>query len=156
MITLSPLPADRLSDAAHLEVPPDQQQFVGTLDKLLGDLSSDVGLHAIRADGRVIGLFKTDLAYAERHAFAHPAEPGLRGMLIGGQYQGLGYGKAAMAALPAYLRKALPAAASIALTVNCRNPAARHIYLAGGWVDTGEIYHGGAAGPQHILRLPLM
>lgn len=41
------------------------------------------------------------------------------------------------------------------LTVNARNPAARAVYLAGGFADTGELYLGGPAGPQHVMRLPL-
>lgn len=40
-------------------------------------------------------------------------------------------------------------------TVNTVNPAARKAYLAGGFVDTGEVYLGGGFGPQHNMRLPL-
>ncbi|UXU74445.1 MULTISPECIES: hypothetical protein [unclassified Paracoccus (in: a-proteobacteria)] len=41
------------------------------------------------------------------------------------------------------------------LTVNQVNPGARAVYLAAGFVDGGEMYHGGRIGPQHILRLSL-
>ncbi len=108
-----------------------------------------------RDGGEVVGFFKTDRDYAKRHDFAPPGIPGLRGMLIGAQYQGKGYGRAVMAALPAYLAGVFPGKSAILLTVNCTNPLARHVYLAGGWRDTGALYQGGRTGPQHILQLDL-
>lgn len=69
--------------------------------------------------------------------------------------QGRGLGKALFAALPRYLSQRYPDRAECWLTVNCRNPRARHVYLTGGWEDTGALYLDGGAGPQHIMRLRL-
>lgn len=98
-------------------------------------------------------FFKIDRGMG-RNDFARAGELGLRGLLVGAQYQGLGYGTAAFAALPAYLAERYDSV-SVVLTVNCRNTLAHHVYVRGGWIDEGELYLGGRAGPQHVLRLPL-
>ncbi len=41
------------------------------------------------------------------------------------------------------------------LTVNVRNQVARRLYLRHGFSDSGQLYLGGNAGPQHVLRLDL-
>ena len=61
--------------------------------------------------------------------------------------------RSARIALPDVVRRDFPDARSLVLTVNVRNPAARAVYLGGGFVDGGEQYLGGSAGPQHVLRL---
>ena len=38
---------------------------------------------------------------------------------------------------------------------NLRNTAAIRAYIKAGIEDTGDIYSGGIAGPQHIMRLQL-
>ena len=155
MIILAPLPRDRVGDVLHLELAKNQRAFVHPIADMVREDTPGVAFHVIRAEDEAVGFFKTDLEYADRHDFAAPGEPGIRGMLIGAQYQGRGYGKTTMAVLPGYLRRALPGAQSVLLTVNCHNPAARHVYLSGGWLDTGAFDDGGNSGPQHILRLPL-
>ncbi|MEI2807887.1 GNAT family N-acetyltransferase [Albidovulum sp.] len=155
MIALAPLPRGRVGEVLHLELAPDQRDFVHPIAEMVREDTAGVAFHIIRAGAVAVGFFKTDRFYAERHPFARPGEPGLRSMLIGAQYQGCGHGKAAMAVLPAYLRKALPGARSAVLTVNLRNGAARHVYLAGGWEDTGTLHAGGNSGPQTVLRLAL-
>ena len=35
------------------------------------------------------------------------------------------------------------------------DPAARAVYVRGGFVDAGELHLGGSMGPQHVLRLHL-
>lgn len=156
MIALAPLPHDRVADVLHLLVGAGQDIFVHPIAEMVTDRVPGVAFHAARRDGgEVVGFFKTDRDYAERHDFAPPGIPGLRGMLIGAQYQGKGYGRAVMAALPAYLAGVFPGKSAILLTVNCTNPLTRHVYLAGGWRDTGALYQGGRTGPQHILQLDL-
>jgi hypothetical protein len=54
-------------------------------------------------------------------------------------------------ALPNYLSEAYPNHLNIFLTVNCQNSTAKDLYLKGGFEDTNNLYHGGAAGPQHIM-----
>ena len=60
-----------------------------------------------------------------------------------------------MAALPGLVTRELPGARTVVLTVNVRNQVARQLYLRHGFTDTGELYLGGSAGPQHVLRLVL-
>jgi RimJ/RimL family protein N-acetyltransferase len=155
MITLAPLPRDRVGEVLHLELGSDQRDFVHPIAEMVREDTAGVAFHVIRAGAEAVGFFKTDRFYAGRHDFAGPGEPGLRGMLIGAQYQGRGHGRAAMAALPDYLRGALPGARSVVLTVNLRNGAAQRLYLAGGWQDSGTLYLGGNSGPQTVLRLAL-
>ncbi len=155
MITLAPLPRDRVGEVLHLELAADQHDFVHPIAEMVRENVPGVEFHVIRAGAEAVGFFKTDRFHAVRPDFALPGEPGLRGMLIGAQYQGRGHGKAAMAALPAYLRTALPGARSVVLTVNLRNGAARHVYLSGGWQDTAALHAGGDSGPQTVLRLAL-
>jgi hypothetical protein len=35
--------------------------------------------------------------------------------------------------------------------VNSRNTVGLALYHRAGFVDTGELYHGGRSGPQHLL-----
>ncbi|GGY35516.1 hypothetical protein GCM10008098_30830 [Rhodanobacter panaciterrae] len=39
----------------------------------------------------------------------------------------------------------------LVLTVNHNNHAALRLYLRAGFHDSGELYHGGRSGPQHLL-----
>ena len=39
----------------------------------------------------------------------------------------------------------------LVLTVNRNNHAALHLYRRAGFHDSGELYHGGRSGPQHLL-----
>ena len=41
----------------------------------------------------------------------------------------------------------------IVLSVNVRNPVAIRTYARAGFADTGELYLGGTAGPQHVFEL---
>lgn len=150
----------RYSSADHtavqsLAVNPDQVQYVGGIDELFESVPPTWHFHVVEHEGDIVGFFNIDTAYAENYDFAEPNELGLRAFFIDASTQGRGYGKAAAAALQPYLVQAYPKHASIALTVNCRNQAAYHCYLAGGFSDTGSLYHGGKAGPQHIMRMPL-
>ena len=155
MIAIAPLPADQTQDVLHLELQAWQQGFVHPISQMVQEINADVDFHIIRKHDQVVGFFKTDRAYDQAHEFAKTGELGLRGFLIGAQFQKQGIGRATMAALPRYLRKIYPDQPTVVLTVNCKNPAALRAYLGGGFRDEGEIYHGGNAGAQHILRLAL-
>jgi RimJ/RimL family protein N-acetyltransferase len=77
----------------------------------------------------------------------------LRGFLVDAAAQGRGVATRAVAALPEVVRHDFPAAQTVVLTVNVRNPVARAVYLRGGFLDAGGLHLGGSAGPQHVLRL---
>lgn len=153
LLPLGPYDANRV---AHIRVAPEQVKFSGTPSDAFATAEPGVDLHAIALDGGpLVGFFKIDTAYTTRMGFAAPGELGLRGFLIDRESQGQGLATAATRALPAYLAERYPDAPAIMLTVNCANPAAIACYLKGGFADTGQIYAGGGAGPQHVMRMVL-
>lgn len=155
MIAISDLPRDRVQEVTHLALGPGQAEFVGTIGEMVADPLPDRDFHLVRKAGEVVGFFKIDRDYAPTHPFAEPCAWGLRGLLIGAQYQGRGLGRALLAALPGYLALRYPGQGLYYLTVNCRNTLAYEAYLNAGWRDAGGLYHGGRSGPQNILRLEI-
>lgn len=153
MIQIADLPRDRVDEVLHLALGPGQADFVGSIGDMVKDPLPARDFHVVRDGSEVVGFFKIDRDYAPSHDFAEPHGWGLRGLLIGAQYQGRGLGRALLAALPAYLRMRYPGRTLYYLTVNCRNARAYKAYLAGGWTDAGRLYLKGRAGPQNILRL---
>ena len=139
----------------HLAVVPEQNAFVSTMAELYEVAAPEFHFHAILDRADVVGFFNLDVSYGDRREFAEPGELGLRSFFIDSRQQGKGYGKAACQALGGYLKRHYPDYPSIVLTVNCRNPGAYRIYQAAGFEDTGKLFHGGEAGPQHIMRMPL-
>lgn len=154
MIALTALPRDRAGRARHLRVDPAQEPFCGSIDSHLSADEPSCDWHVVEEDGSVLGFFKIDRDYVAHMPLARPGELGLRGVMIDRAHQGRGAGRAAMAALPAYLRRAYPVAPACLLTVNTTNPRARAVYLAAGFRDTG-LCHPGRIGPQNVLRLDL-
>ncbi|MDQ0455195.1 GNAT family N-acetyltransferase [Rhizobium paknamense] len=158
---LAPLSRHDRFRVEHLQLPPQQQMFAGTIEAAFASDEADVDFHMGLAGDEPVCFFKIDRGYAERLADFDlatagfvPGDLGLRAMIVGSQYQGKGYGKAAMAALPDHLRQHYPAHNAF-LTVNLRNPVAIGVYKKGGWEDTGQHYLGGKVGPQHLFRLRL-
>ena len=138
-----------------LAVSSEQVKFVGTIEELLSDKEQSWNYHVITDIDKIVGFFNIDTAYSHRYPFTVQGELGLRAFFIDSNSQGKGYGKAAVLALRDFLQESFPGRPSIALTVNCKNPGAYRCYLSGGFVDNGELYHGGKAGPQHIMRMDL-
>lgn len=153
LLPLGPYDANRV---AHIRVAPEQVKFSGQPADAFAKGEAGVDLHAIALeDGPLVGFFKIDTAYATRMGFAARGELGLRGFLIDRDRQGQGLATTATWALPAYLAHRYPGAPALVLTVNCANPAAIASYLKGGFTDTGQLYAGGGAGPQHVMRMGL-
>lgn len=145
----------------HLTLPPEQQVFAGAIATAVTDDDPAVDFHIGVVEQEPVAFFKIDRDHRRKISAApleacgyQPGDLGLRAMIVGQQFQGRGYGKAVMAQLKPYLR-GLYSAQHVFLTVNCSNPAAIHLYRNGGWEDTGQLYLGGRAGPQHIFRLTL-
>lgn len=155
MIQIGDLPRDRVDEVGHLTLGPGQERFVATIGEMVTDPLPTRDFHIVRMQGEGVGFFKIDRNYAPTHDFAEAQGWGLRGVLVGAQYQGRGLGRALLAALPGYLAARYPGQRLYYLTVNCRNTVARDAYVKAGWHDTGGLYHGGQSGPQHILRLRL-
>jgi RimJ/RimL family protein N-acetyltransferase len=158
--TLRVAPVDAsLHDALlQLRVRPPQQAFVGRIADLLADANSRPSCEpmAILSEHAPIGFYciETRVRTIAGRDFDAPAL-GLRGFFIDTGWQGRGLGRRALRALFADLATRHPEARLLALTVNRSNEAALALYLGAGFVDGGELYHGGRAGPQHLLLRPL-
>lgn len=126
---------------------------MGTPHELLDKASETSHYHIILHGGEIVGFFNIDTVYDQTYEFTVPGELGLLAFFIDKRYQGKGMGKDSAKALKNYLAEAYSGRGSIALTVNCKNPSAYKAYLHGSFADTGELYHGGKAGPQHIMRM---
>jgi RimJ/RimL family protein N-acetyltransferase len=155
-VTLVPLSQNDLPRVAHLRVAPDQIRFSGTVAEAFATQEPNVDFHAIMSGTTAVGFFKIDRAYPDRYPFAFHGDLGLRAFLIDLAHQGAGLGAQACHALPPYLQTRYSNAKSLFLTVNVINLAAVRAYANGGFMDTGEIWPHGNAGPQHVLRLGLI
>ncbi|MCM2442617.1 GNAT family N-acetyltransferase [Agrobacterium vitis] len=160
-LTLAPLARDDRARVLHLSLPLEQQIFAGPIESVIDDNDQTVDFHIGSVSDDPVCFFKIDRDYNTRlssfdlakHGF-QPGDLGLRALIVGSQFQGKGYGRAAMAALPAYLARHYPARHCF-LTVNLRNPTAIGLYTKSGWQDTGQTYLGGKAGPQVLMLLEL-
>ncbi|HBF32904.1 GNAT family N-acetyltransferase [Rhizobium sp.] len=158
---LSPLPRGETPRVLHLALLPEQHRFVAPIEQMVGENDPSVDFHIGTVAGEPVAFFKIDRDYRSKVSTApldacgfEPDDLGLRGMLVGQQFQGRGYGKAVMARLKSYV-SAHYQARHVFLMVNCLNHSAIHLYTKGGWEDTGQLYLGGRSGPQHIFRLTL-
>lgn len=154
IITLRPLPVCDLHLTAGFSLPPDQAAFA---DLPMVSMKSTQGRdgHLIEHNAQPAGFFAIEPDYAAKHSFAPIGVIGLRMFLIDHAHQGKGVATKACRMLRDYLHNQYDDAPECWLTVNLRNPGARKAYLAGGFIDTNELYLDGGAGPQQILRLPL-
>ena len=109
---------------------------------------------AILEGGEPVGFFVLHRGPVDSLA---PGEDDLlvRGFMVDRLHQSRGIGGRALAQLPSFAREREPHARRLVLGVNVRNHVARHAYLRAGFHDTGEVYLGGALGPQHVLVRPL-
>ncbi len=149
-------PSGPLREAALRLAPhPAQEEFSGRADQTLPLAERDAARHPyVWLEGGAPVAF---LVLDETAPDADPsADLLLRGFFVDAAAQGRGVASRMVALLPAVVRADFPDARSVVLTVNVRNPVARRVYLRGGFVDAGELYLGGSAGPQHVLRLEVL
>ena len=141
-------------EAALLSVRSDQAEFtVGNITQVVQDLNEGEHPHLIVSDGKAVGFFLLDLDYSSKYQFGNVKAIGVRALLVDQNYQGLGIAKKAILSLPDYVRAHYPDFEALQLTVNCRNIPAYQCYQKAGFEDTGDLYHGGPVGPQHIMQV---
>jgi len=140
-------------EVKKLAVYDDQVKYVGTIKDLFGNRLDSWNFQLIEANEEIVGFFNIDTGYASQYEFAYENEIGLRAFFISSEHQGNGYCTGTMKKLPEYLKENYQEYPSICLTVNSKNRAAYQCYLEGGFQDTGDLYYGGSAGPQHIMRM---
>ena len=140
----------------QLKVHPDQEKFVGTIDELFDLKTPYWNFNMIEVEKQIVGFFNIDTNYSNQYNFTLPNELGFRAFFIDFAHQGQGYCTQSIQLLKPFLQQHFPQHPSVALTVNCKNKAAYHCYRKGGFTDTQTLYHGGKAGPQHIMRISLI
>ncbi|MBL4831059.1 MAG: GNAT family N-acetyltransferase [Aliivibrio sp.] len=152
MITIEKYSDSRKVQTHQLSVTTEQSQFtVSNIAEFLGCLASHEHPQLILSDDQVVGFFILDTQYNNHYDFCPSEAIGIRGLLIDQRFQGQGFAVQAILAMPAYISKKYSTFSSIYLTVNCRNEPAYNCYLKCGFKDSGHLYYGGAAGPQHIM-----
>jgi ribosomal protein S18 acetylase RimI-like enzyme len=138
----------------HLHARPEQDAFVSPPARTLPDAEQCPGSEpmAILLGDAVVGYYRIERSarsLAGRDADADAL--GLRSFQLDAAWQGRGLGTRAMDALLADIVQRHPQARRLVLTVNGANTAALALYLRHGFIDSGELYHGGRSGPQHLL-----
>lgn len=156
MITLAPLPRSKVSRVAHLLLPDSQSDYVGQAVGMTADPDILQDFVEVTAGLTTVGFFKIDHAFERRHPELPVRTAGLRGLLIGGQFQRRGHGRATLGALPGYLERHHSDLNEIFLSVHAHNNVAISLYRAMGWMEFGdEPYQDGRSGPEQLFRLPL-
>ena len=152
-IRVAPVTPALSAQVRALRVAPEQYSFVGDIVFNLVDAERDPRSDAMAIlDGdEVIGFYRLDYAPTIVAWEPVPASVGLRAFMIDRSHQGRGFGTLAIAACCADLRRRHPERRLLALNVNCINRGAIRAYRKAGFVDTGELYFGGKAGPQHLM-----
>lgn len=147
------------SKVAHLQLEPEQEQFVDPLELSFSELrnSSILGLHhpfAIVTRNEIVGFFilREGAALPE---WAPPQVFTLHSLRVGRGHQGNGYGRAAARLAAQWISANRPSIKRLLLGVNVRNVVARAVYLKAGFRDTGSTYEG-PLGPQNIFELELV
>lgn len=110
---------------------------------------------AILSDDEAVGFFALDPADTICEYAGPEPSVALRAFFVDARRQQEGIASAALRALPRFVARHHPEAASIVLTVNTTNPVALRLYQRSGFLDTGRLHLGGTAGPQHVLVQPL-
>jgi ribosomal protein S18 acetylase RimI-like enzyme len=153
-VHVAPVDAHNRNAVLALSVHPAQLDYVGAIADMLADaeISTNSEPMAIVHDAAVVGYYRIERnasAVAGR-SFAEPTL-GLRSFFIDAAEQGKGLGRRALGAIFADLAVRHPEHVRLVLTVNCSNTPALGLYNRAGFEDSGELYHGGRAGPQQLL-----
>lgn len=145
------LPPSALSS---LRVLPQQRAWVGPIADLLADAALCPGSEpmAILHGDTPVGYYRIEpnaRSVAGRD-FLLPAL-GLRAFFVDAGWQGRGIGSRALAVMLADLAQRHREARLLVLTASADNGAALRLYQRAGFIDHGELYHGGCSGSQRLL-----
>jgi len=141
---------DDRAKVAALAVSRDQLQFVDPMPLTLETTALERDNFIMETRTAIAGFFQIDTRTPE---YVHQPLLELCQVVIDQNRQGRGLGKRFLQCLPELLKREYPGASGVVLTVNCRNKLAYHVYCAGGFHDTGDIFTGGPSGPQHIMSM---
>jgi len=145
-VELRDITRDNWRSCVRLKVAPDQERFVA---------SNAVSLAQSKYEPECVPLAVYDDDTMVGFVMYRPEDYGLSKiwfidrLMIGQQYQGKGYGRAAMEAVIARL-KAIPGYNAVLISFVPGNDAAQHLYTSLSFEDTGEIEQG-----ELVYRLAL-
>jgi RimJ/RimL family protein N-acetyltransferase len=156
-VSLHPVGPDLRDGVLALGPRPDQRRFAGAPADTLPVAEADPRRQpvAIVADGEPVGFCVLHRGPGPGGLAPARSDLLLRAFFVGAAAQGRGIATRALRGLPGFVAQHVPGGRRIVLTVNTSNPAAIRAYRKAGFLDRGELYHGGAHGPQHILELAL-
>ena len=149
-LTLRRMLQDDRAQVAALAVASNQLQFVDPMPLTLETTALERDNFVMATETGIAGFFQIDTRTPD---YVQQPLLELCQVVVDQNQQGRGLGQQFVQALPELLKREYPDAPGVVLTVNCRNKLAYHVYSAGGFHDTGEIYTGGPSGPQHIMSM---
>jgi len=145
IVNYQTLTAAQRKQLDELEILPEQLPFSGdiycALNTLLVRPTADIEGFVLLVDDQPVGFFML-----KRGAFlpqwAANGSATLHALQIDHRVQGQGLGKAFLQGLPGAIHETWPDIEQVMLSVDADNLPALNLYLAQGWVDTGEAYKG--------------
>ena len=135
-ISLQPIDESNFLDAFQLKLAPEQEAFVSNPVRSLAQA------YVYRSQCQPFGIFTSDrmVGYVMVIYDYDIPEYDIWHMMIDRDFQGRGYGKAAMGKCLEYIRtKPFGSSNRVALTCNRDNSAARRLYEAFGFRPTGAV-----------------
>ncbi len=154
MITIHPLPWTQVDRVSHLILTEPQYPLVGQITHMTAEKDRLTDFHCALRGTTYVGYFKVDRDFSRIVDRLPQGTMGFRGLLIGGQYQGLGYGSMLLTALPDYLRSTYPKRDAVWLSIAKHNARGIAVYEKAGWVADGPD-RDGRFGPEQVMRLKL-
>lgn len=153
MLKLAPLPRGEVTRVLHLDLPDHQLDFVAPIAEMVREPDELQEFHVALQDDTAIGFLKIDRDFSRRISRLPSNAHALRGLLIGGQYQKRGLGRAVVTTMKSYI----PAQYDISdlwLSVDESNHLATRLYGACGWDIEGPP-HRGRIGREYVMKLRL-
>ncbi|GIL05789.1 MAG: hypothetical protein BroJett031_23090 [Betaproteobacteria bacterium] len=127
------------AEVRSLRVSERQVEYAGSIESSLaqceGSTNELVGL-AIVYGQAVVGFLLLKCG-SKAPQWSSPHSVVISALRIGEQYQGRGYGRQALLALPRWVEQYWPAMRTVSLSVDEENEAAIRSYLRAGWKDQG-------------------
>lgn len=138
--------------AIDVRVLPEQMRFIAPVGKTIATMQPNEIPFLMRDNDVDVGFFTLRPSDSDNiDQLRGDDRVTLLSFMIDARQQGKGYASRSLAQLPKLAKDVFPYICSIGLSVNCRNTQAYRIYEKNGFRDIGELYHGGSAGPQHIM-----
>ncbi len=154
-LTVVRLARSDVARVAHLQLPSAQRGFVGPMEEMTADDDPLQDFFAVEHADEVVGFFKIDRDFSRIDERLSKGSHGMRGLLIGGQYQRRGLGGTLLATLPDTLQTFYPDVDVVYLRVDAANAPAIRAYEASGWALMAGPDVAGRSGPEKLMKLEL-